>query len=79
MAFTMISPRREESTLVKIDVEIQFAFVRGELGGELAFIFFVDRAIKRAELFLDRIVKRVQFMFQNATVRVCPRSCVAAA
>jgi hypothetical protein len=70
MAFTVVGRRREQAALVEIHVQIELAFARGELGRELDLIGLVDRFVERAEIFLDRLVERVELRLHYLAICV---------
>src|ERR1035437_829056 len=68
MALAMVSTGRKQTAFVEVDIEIELAFARGELRGELGLIVFVDRPIERAEVFLHVFIECVQLILHDAAV-----------
>ena len=70
MPLAVVRTRREKTSFIEVDIEVEFALAGRELRGELAFVVFVNRAIERAEVSLDCVVERIQLMFEHAAIGV---------
>src|SRR3974390_2953148 len=70
MAFAMIGARRKEPALIEVDVKVEFALTRRELGGECTLIVLIERAIECTEVFLHLFVKCIELLFLHTAISV---------